>query len=365
MSRSNPEYEIISDLGELMAIGPHWDRLADNFPTPLLSHAWFTSAAAALHPDDQIHVVLKKSAGEVCGVAPMVKRRRHGFRSLEVIGSDILREPAGLLYKTPGDLRDILDHLAGYRLPLYFDTLADPVLVAELSVIRGVASAPGSREGVSGSPWVRIDRSWQEYYEGLDSSWRSARRRAHKKADAAGKVDFEFISPDPDCLDRLMEEFILVEGRGWKGRLGTALANTIRGRGFFKLYGREAAGKGILRLAFMRIDGAPVAAHFAVECHRRYWLLKIGYDEKWSPCSPGILLMYAALERAFDLRLEAFEFLGRNEPWIRIWKHKLHTYHQRSVDQVPARRMATRAIATCGKIHQRIRTKLARRSTGG
>jgi len=365
VSRSNAEFDVISTLGGLKELGPLWDPLAGKFPTPLLSHDWFYAAASALHADDELHVIVKTSERGLRAAAPMVKRRRNGFTSLEIIGCDMLREPSGLLYREPSDLRGILGRLTAPGLPLYFGPLADPILVAELSSVRGVDDRPGRRIRAANSPWIRIDGSWDEYYRGIASSWRSAHRRARKKADEAGNVEFEFHSPGSGNFDALMAEFVRVEGEGWKGRLGTALRVNTAARRFFETYGRAASAQGKLRLAFMRVDGKAVAAQFAVECCRRYWLLKIGYDEMWSFCSPGILLMYAALERAFSLRLDAFEFLGNDEPWIKIWNHRLHRYHSRTVDPSAGRRMVSRAVGITGRIRRRVLTRLARRTRKG
>ncbi len=157
-----------------------------------------------------------------------------------------------------------------------------------------------------------------------------------------------------------MERFIAIEGESWKARLGTALKTDGPLRAFFLLYGRAAAERGTLRLAFMRIGGVPVAGQFAVEYAHRYWLLKIGYDERFAHCSPGVLLMYAALERAFDAGLEAFEFLGSNESWIQIWNHGLHKYYARSIDRVPARRLLGRALSLSERVNRNVRTRFAR-----
>ncbi len=354
--------EIVTTLEELKTLGPHWDRLASKFATPLLTHDWFYSAAAALQPRDRLSVFVRKAGGRIVAIAPFFERRRMGLRFLEAIGYATLCEPSGILYDHPSHLRGILDDVAVHGLPVNFDRVNDPLLVAELSHIAG-GTVGMIRDSEATIPWIRIKGSWTAYYETLTPRWRSAQRRAVKKAESVGPVGYEFFSPAPSEFEELMERFVAVEGESWKARAGTALKTNTPLREFFRLYGRAAAAKGIVRFAFMTIGTTPVAAQLAVEYARKHWLLKIGYDERFSHCSPGILLMHRALERAFSDGLESFEFLGSNESWIQIWEHNLHKYYSRSIDPVTARRALTRALTFSDRVAQNIRSRLAR--TGG
>jgi hypothetical protein len=63
-----------------------------------------------------------------------------------------------------------------------------------------------------------------------------------------------------------------------------------------------------------------VAAQLSVEYADRLWVLKIGYDERWSRCSPGWQLLAETMRDAFDRRLRSYEFLGSDEPWLHGWK---------------------------------------------
>lgn len=351
--------EIVTSLEEFNAIGPTWDRLASRFSSPLLTHDWFYSAAATLHPHDRLSICMRTSGGEVVAAAPFVEHRRLGLRSLEFIGSSILCEPSGFIYARPADLRLVLGDVLERRLPVLVERVSDPILVAELSALHG-GTVEIIRKSAAPIPWIRIDGAWEKYYGTITSKWRSAHRRAMKKAETEGRVGYSFWSPGPKEFGPLMDRFVEVEGSSWKMRLGTALRGHEPLRAFFQKFGMRAARRGILRFAFMELDGAPIAAHLAVDYANRHWLLKIGYDERFSHCSPGILLMYKALERAFNDRMEAFEFLGSNETWIQIWKHRARRYYSRSIDQVPARRALARTLILTDKVAESIRTRLAR-----
>ena len=76
---------------------------------------------------------------------------------------------------------------------------------------------------------------------------------------------------------------------------------------------------GILRLCFMRIDGKAAAMQFAVECDDRFWLIKVGYDDAFRQVSPGNLLMRETISYAAGKGLKAYEFLGKEAEWTKLW----------------------------------------------
>ncbi len=77
----------------------------------------------------------------------------------------------------------------------------------------------------------------------------------------------------------------------------------------------------------MRINGEVAAERLAVEHAGRLWELKIGYNEKFRRCAPGLLLTHETLRYVFERGLKAYEFLGHEEDWERIWAaDNVHRY---------------------------------------
>ena len=110
-----------------------------------------------------------------------------------------------------------------------------------------------------------------------------------------------------------------MEASGWKGQNGSALlCDPLRGA-FFRRFALGASQKGLLRIAFMRIDGRAVAMQLNAESANRLWLLKIGHDEGFARCSPGQQLMLHVVRDAAMRGLQAIEFLGEPEPWTQFW----------------------------------------------
>ncbi len=132
----------------------------------------------------------------------------------------------------------------------------------------------------------------------------------------------EILVPRADEVDRLIDEAIEIESRSWKGESGTALAHDPQRAAFYRRHAQAAAAAGVLRMCFLRIGGKGVAMQIAIEQGHGFWLLKVGYDSEYSPCSPGLLLMRDTIAYSARAGLARYEFLGRAESWTRVWTER-------------------------------------------
>jgi CelD/BcsL family acetyltransferase involved in cellulose biosynthesis len=97
------------------------------------------------------------------------------------------------------------------------------------------------------------------------------------------------------------------------------LTDNAKQRDFFSSYGARAAARGTFRVNIMRIGGQPVAMQIASQSDGGYWLFKIGYDEAYARCSPGMLMLLESIRRAAQGGLESYEFLGKSAEWTAFW----------------------------------------------
>jgi CelD/BcsL family acetyltransferase involved in cellulose biosynthesis len=144
-------------------------------------------------------------------------------------------------------------------------------------------------------------------------------RRAARRAERLGGASLVVHEPSANEVDGLFEIAVSIEAESWKGRSGTALVSDVRRAAFYRRYARLAAEAGELRVALLRIDGEAAAMQLAVERDEGFWLLKIGYDERFADASPGQLLMLETLRWSAGRGLARYEFLGQSAPWTQAW----------------------------------------------
>jgi CelD/BcsL family acetyltransferase involved in cellulose biosynthesis len=352
--------EIISNLEDLTPLAADWDLLAARFHTPLLRFDWFHAAALSFCPPGELAIFVLRSHGELAAIATLVINPKYGFPRYELLGASLLREPSGFLYRDQASLSALIERITRLGTPVCLDGLSadaeEAVLLKEARGYHPRYSAVGS----FASPWIPTRACWEQYYASISASWRSSLRRSEKRAKELGAVAYEMIAPDPGTVDALMHEVFEVESAGWKSRIGTAMQANERLGAFFSAYARRSAAAGKLRIAFLRINGKAVAVQLLVEDASRLWVFKIGYDELYARCSPGILLMHHVIHQSFERGVEAVELLGTNQKWLDIWPNELHHYQDFFLHRFAPSAIITHGIEVSDRVLSRLRTSIAK-----
>lgn len=305
---------------ELESLAQAWDQMPmANDATPMQEHIWYLSCAETLVNQAKLAIIVIEDSSGLLAIAPMVKSTTFPG-DYQQLGVNTLQEPSDLLYIDESALNILLQTLSQYRKPLLLERVCSnsPTVAAIRKVFTGKGIAITS--SCSGLPYIKLNSSGDDPETLLSSRLRSDLRRARRKAEAIGGVSFEIHTPSSEHeFLPLFEKALQVEAAGWKGRLGSDLATDTLRQEFFRRYGIRAAEKGILRLAFMSIDSEPIAMQFAIQTGGSFWLLKIGYSEQFSKCSPGMLLMLETLRFAGQQGLSSYEFLGSSDQWTQRW----------------------------------------------
>jgi CelD/BcsL family acetyltransferase involved in cellulose biosynthesis len=301
-----------------------WRRLEGVASLPLQSHDFTSALADTLLADAHIEVFFIRERDDISALLAL-SRPRGPFGRWTTVGAHEVCEPDDALSRDPEAARRLAEAIVGDGRALEVDRIP-----------AGSGLIPALRDAISGKGWmtvrpatptptIALDPSWKDPASRFNSGRRSDFRRAARRASDFGEVSFEILSPGPDEFDALFDEAVAVELRSWKREAGTAIAADRAKENCFRHFFRSACERGTFRIAFMRIDGQAVAMQMALETLDRFWLFKIGFDEKFERCSPGTLLMLHTIGWAAERELGAYELLGNVEPWIaQFWTRQHH-----------------------------------------
>jgi CelD/BcsL family acetyltransferase involved in cellulose biosynthesis len=327
MSESRPAREFhehrIFEREDFDQLAAAWNRLARKSGSPIEQYIWAKACADALGDRYKPYVLAVGPPERPVAIAPLARRRRP-LAPLELLGVHELREPMDFLYANASAAVSLVQVLAKLRAPLSLKRF--PVHSFGLGAVGNAYRKRGlvlSRDA-GGCPYIRLDEHHTEPEQGLSARRRSDLRRARRRAEKLGRVSCEVLSPAPTELDPLVDEAFRVEAASWKGRAGTALVHDSTRQTFFRRYAAAASSKGILRLCLLRIGGRAAAMQIAVETGGRFWLLKVGYDERFARCSPGSLLLLETIRHAAARGLHSYEFLGNAASWTRDVRRCVH-----------------------------------------
>lgn len=121
--------------------------------------------------------------------------------------------------------------------------------------------------------------------------------RRRRRLAEVGTVAHEVATEKQHVLASL-EEFFVLEARGWKGQAGTAASQREAHRRFFReaLAGLSEEGKA--RVDTLRVDGQTIATTIALRSGDAMFGWKMAYDEGFGRYSPGAQLLLDLSEAA-------------------------------------------------------------------
>lgn len=315
--------ERIASLAALDACEVAWRGLDAQCGGPIEQFAWVRACAATMAAGERLNATAVWRGQRLVAAAPMVEARHWGVRRSSLVGVARHYEPMDLLYEDADALAALAAVLVKDGAPFTLGRVR-----GDSPTVEAIRDAAAGRALVRlrpqiGYPFIELDASWAEPEQHLNAKRRGDLRRARRRAELAGEVTVEIVSPHPRNVDALVDEAFAVEMNSWKGERGTAMACDAAEAAFCRAYARTACRYGVLRLCYLRIGGAAAAMHVAMVHGGAFWLLKIGYDERFARCSPGMLLIRESIAYAAREQLRSYEFLGESESWIAVWTRRV------------------------------------------
>ncbi len=114
-------------------------------------------------------------------------------------------------------------------------------------------------------------------------------RRQRNRLAEHGDVIFT-IATTPGEIKRDLDIFLTLEASGWKARRGTALAQHEGDKAFVRRAVADAAARGHCEIVTLHAGDTPVASGIVLRHLDRAFYFKMGVDERFAKCSPGVQL---------------------------------------------------------------------------
>jgi CelD/BcsL family acetyltransferase involved in cellulose biosynthesis len=209
-----------------------------------------------------------------------------------------------------------------HRLSLSFVDEADPIRRNLIDHATGIGFRIVDRE-VQRSPFLALDDDWEGRWAALGSKRRTTLKRRRRRLAERGEVSLR-IASEPADVQAQIDDALRVEAFGWKGAAGSAIIAQPNTHRFYRQVAEWAAARRMMRLALLRVDGRLVAFDYAIETDGVHFLLKTGFDPAYRDCAPGLVLRSMMIERAYEARLNRYEFLGGADEYKLDWTSTVH-----------------------------------------
>lgn len=311
---------------EIAPLAEEWEDLADRAgASPFLRPGWIAPWWSAFGRG-ALEVLTLREGGRLVAVLPL--RRDKGAL---VATANSHTPEYGILAEDP-DAADAMARAViqrgARRLSLTYVPEAD---VQRVTRAASAARRPSAHDRLELSPYLPIEGKFEDYFGTIDGKLRRDLRRRLRRLGDEGEVVFETLD-GRERLPELLDEGFAVEGSGWKDERGTAIDSNEVTRTFYGDVSAWAAERGLLRLSYLRLDGRVLAFQLAFEDVGSYFFIKGGFDPEMRKFAPQKLQVKHLIERAFEIGLDSFEFLGHVEDWKTEWtslnreRHLVHAF---------------------------------------
>ena len=331
-----------------------WDALALRTGAPVFARpGWLTAWADAFGRRDHLRALTVHRGGELVGVLPVttgpLALRTPTNSETALIAPAIADDDAA------GELAQRLLARRAGTVDLDAVPAAHPLTRA---VRDGAGSTPSTETVRCSSPWVDTSGDPADFLQRLSKNRRHGLKRLAKRLDEAGEVSFDVhdgTNGGDDDLAELLRDGLRLEAREWKLAAGSAIASSPARVSFYTQAARWAADAGVLRLAFLRLDGRAIAFGYCLQQGPTLHFLKLGMDDDHAKLGPGMMITKRLIDHAFaQPGVRELDLLGENESYkadlasgvreqvrLRVYPTPgLGTVQRRATDAVAALRKA-------------------------
>jgi CelD/BcsL family acetyltransferase involved in cellulose biosynthesis len=308
----------ISDLEELRTYDSEWRKLAERcgnvFLTPEWFRCWFDHYGAKSAP---FVPILRGTAGKVRGLFPLALARSGHPRVCRIPGADLGDHFHPL--SDPGEESEV-GAAVGEALasaPEPWSILALHHVDLQRGWLPALAAGTGLRLRArerNPDTMPRIDLSvhenWDAYLAALSSKLRYQIRKSTRRLADRHSVQVRRTETAEEVRSDMSTFFDLHARRYPTSALGDEQA-----RAFHLSFAAAALERGWLRLWSLAIDDVPAATFYGWRVGPRYLVYNQGFDPHWAKSSPGLVLLSAVLQSAFEEGASEFDFLRGDEPY--------------------------------------------------
>jgi len=309
------EVELIDTDDGLRSLEAEWTQLHErSMPrNPFLSYEWTTACRKHHCPQSDLYLLVAREQGELVGLAPLRRDRSFGFRVLRFIG-DGRSDYLGFLHasshpEAPAALLDHLEERRGEWNLAVLRQLAEPYSALAETV------APEHVRTVEVEGTVAPHLAFSGEWEALLASGPGWLKRMAKASRKWVKDGGSVVRVPGTEAARYVDQIAEIEAHSWKGEEGVARFQPGPGQELLRQALGTLAPRGEMELWLAWKDCQPVAFEINFLAPGRVWLYQGAYRTEFRKYSPGGVLDFLSIERAWKDGAREYDFMSGDEPY--------------------------------------------------
>ena len=321
---------------ELDALTPEWQTLVQDraLSEPFFQPYWFRSFAKTVNGDLPFPLVVVRDGSTVKGILPL-RRQRRFFGRLPAITLSSLSNLHSCRYDfvcTERDRNEVSRAAWSCLKRNKHWNVIEAKAVPEGGAFESImehAERDGyliTRWPTLLSPYVELPLGSKDAFENSPPRYKKDRRRLQKRYERLLELGEPTFAVTAKFDEALFQEFLKLEGSGWKGKVGSAISSDATLVDMYREMLSGASDVGHLRMFTLSVNGQCIAMEMAFLVGDRCYSPKVAYNEEFSGCSPGHLLARWIHEDLLAKGVSVYDLLGARGRHKAIWSDKVRPH---------------------------------------
>jgi CelD/BcsL family acetyltransferase involved in cellulose biosynthesis len=169
------------------------------------------------------------------------------------------------------------------------------------------------------SPYLNVPAGAKDGLANCPARYKKDRNRVKsklKKLREQGEVAFEVLE---HFDEEFFQEFLRLEGAGWKGKVGGAIRCNDTIVDFYRQMLTRVDAKNHVRMCALKLNGKRIAMELALVSNNACYSPKIAYDEGLSKIGPGQIMALFTIQDLADKGIEKYDLLGPRARHKALW----------------------------------------------
>lgn len=337
----------VQRVSDLDAYRESWRNLADGVPTrsPEWLLVWWQNYAT---PNDELCVLLVHGSGEeLIGLAPLYIRTEGKQITIRLLGSGSActnhttwLAASGWESRVGGAVAQFLiDFKAGWNIAI-LESIDDSDVPINATVTYLEKNGCFVRKTPLTNCWrIALPETWSDYLKMLSRSHRKRCKKMLCQYVESGRVRVHQVTSETD-FDKGFDILLKLHAARWgePANLTGVFSNRIF-RKFHEKVARELLAMKQLRLAWLELDGTPVAVEYQFIGQETVYAYQAGTDPSVTEFPAGNLSLMTSIQFAISHGYKFFDLLRGNEPYKPHWRATPTACHDIQIwpDQISGR----------------------------
>ncbi len=318
------------------ALASEWSVLTHKEPNaqPFFQPYWFKSFCKTFHKGNPAELITVRDESRLRGVLPLM-RQNHFLGS---IPAKTLRSLSGI-HSCRFDFICSTEERESVALAAWHTlkentawTVIEALNVPEGGAFESIMQHAQKDGYLIGrwptllSPYLRVPKPGSNPLSNCPDRYKADRKRLdryQRKLDQLGESAFEVVT---SFDEKLFQEFLELEGGGWKGQSGGAIKCSPVVTDFYREVMSQAAAAGHLRMCTLKLGEERIAMELTFITGNRCYSPKIAYDERFSNCAPGQLITRHAIKDLVERETTVYDLLGARARHKLLWAGEIQPH---------------------------------------